>query len=352
MKKYQIAEIAGEQAHAGTKATEDVIRIAQKVGFQPLYVRMNDMKDGAVHKMNRQIQFAKDWSDAYRNITPESIVLLQHPFHYPQLTRERNLLKLKNEKKCRFISVVHDVEELRNLGKEEYHKHEFNFMLEIADVLVVHNNVMRDFFISKGVDKHKLIVLGIFDYLRDDYSCKLPQFEKSITIAGNLDVKKSAYLSQLGKVDCRFQLYGPNFSLYKTENVDYGGVLPPARIPDVLTSGFGLIWDGESIETCKGGFGGYLRYNNPHKLSLYLSAGLPVIIWKEAAEAKFVEENRVGLTVSSLYDIPTLLAETTEEKYRDIVQNVSKIAKKLVGGEYMNRSLVSAIELIDHENNN
>ena len=148
MKKYQIAEIAGEQAHAGTKATEDVIRIAQKVGFQPLYVRMNDMKDGAVHKMNRQIQFAKDWSDAYRNITPESIVLLQHPFHYPQLTRERNLLKLKNEKKCRFISVVHDVEELRNLGKEEYHKHEFNFMLEIADVLVVHNNVMRDFFIS------------------------------------------------------------------------------------------------------------------------------------------------------------------------------------------------------------
>ena len=350
MKKYQIAEIAGEQAHAGTKATEDVIKIAQKVGFQPLYVRMNDMKDGAVHKMNRQIQFAKDWSDAYRNITPESIVLLQHPFHYPQLTRERNLLKLKNEKKCRFISVVHDVEELRNLGKEEYHKHEFNFMLEIADVLVVHNDVMRDFFISKGVDKHKLIVLGIFDYLRDDYSCKLPQFEKSITIAGNLDVKKSAYLSQLGKIDCRFQLYGPNFSLYKTENVDYGGVLPPARIPDVLTSGFGLIWDGESIETCKGGFGGYLRYNNPHKLSLYLSAGLPVIIWKEAAEAKFVNENGLGFTISSMFDVPDLMKNLTKGQYNVIAKNVSKISEKLMRGSYMNEALEKGIEYLGRTN--
>ena len=33
MNKFQIAEISGAQAHAGTKATEDVLMIARKLGF-------------------------------------------------------------------------------------------------------------------------------------------------------------------------------------------------------------------------------------------------------------------------------------------------------------------------------
>lgn len=70
-------------------------------------------------------------------------------------------------------------------------------MMKIADVLIVHNNVMRDFFIAKGFDKEKIVVLGIFDYLRNESNSKLPVFEKSVTIAGNLDVKKSGYLANL-----------------------------------------------------------------------------------------------------------------------------------------------------------
>lgn len=349
MDRYQIAEISGTQAHAGTKATEDVIHIAEKEDFTPLYIHMNDMKDGVLHKVNRQIQFMKDWAAAFDAITPESIVLLQHPFHYPQVTREKTLLRLKNEKKVRFISIVHDVEELRNLGKEEYHKHEFEFMLQIADVLIVHNDVMKDFFISKGVPKEKLVVLGIFDYLRDDYAGQLPTFERSITIAGNLDVKKSAYLGQLPNIHCQFHLYGPNYSLGEANNVDYGGILPPDQIPAVLTKGFGLIWDGNAIDTCRGGFGDYLRYNNPHKLSLYLSSGLPVIIWKDAAEARFVEENGVGFTVASLNEIPELMAGMTEEKYKDTARKVGEVARKLVEGAYMQTAIINAKGLLLNE---
>ena len=117
MDRFQIAEISGEQAHAGTKATEDVITIANRLDFEPLYIRMNDLATGFWHKLNRQIQFRKDWSHAYNEIHKNSTVLLQHPFHYPQLTRESVLLKLKNKKNVQFISIVHDVEELRTLGK-------------------------------------------------------------------------------------------------------------------------------------------------------------------------------------------------------------------------------------------
>ena len=34
------------------------------------------------------------------------------------------------------------------------------------------------------------------------------------------------------------------------------------------------MWDGPSPDTCAGVYGAYLRYNNPHKTSLYLAAGL------------------------------------------------------------------------------
>lgn len=343
MKKFQIAEIAGEKAHAGAKATEDVIQIASKMGFQPVYVRMKDTKEGTVHKLNRQIQFYKDWQDAYKQISDHSIVLLQHPFHYPQLTREKILLKLKNEKHVKYISVVHDVEQLRDLGKTEYHQHEFEFMLKIADVLIVHNQVMFDFFVSKGVDPDKLVILGIFDYLLDNQKDNLPTFEKSITIAGNLDAKKSEYLSHLKDVNCHFNLYGPNYCREEAENIEYGGVLASDKIPDVLNRGFGLIWDGDSIETCEGGFGNYLRYNNPHKLSLYLASGLPVFIWSQAAEASFVEENQVGVLIDSLYDLPKKLMTIDGEKYRKYSENVRSISEKLTSGLYMQRAIAISV---------
>lgn len=346
MDKFQIAEISGCQAHAGTKATEDVITIAKRIGFEPLYVQMNDLKPGVLHKLNRQFRFYVDWEKAYKRATAGSIILLQHPFHYPQMTREKTLLKMRNKKNVHFISIVHDVEELRILGKEQYHKREFEFMMKIADVLIVHNNVMRDFFIAKGFDKEKIVVLGIFDYLRNESNSKLPVFEKSVTIAGNLDVKKIGYLANLPDVNCKFYLYGPNFSLGEADNVIYDGVLLPDQIPKVLTKGFGLIWDGDSIETCKGGFGDYLRYNNPHKLSLYLSSGLPVIIWKNAAEAKFVEENGVGYTVESLHDVQKLMEMISENKYKKMAERVREVSKRLIDGEYMQTALTNAMSII------
>ena len=346
MDKFQIAEISGCQAHAGTKATEDAITIAKRIGFEPLYVQMNDLKPGVLHKLNRQFRFYVDWEKAYKRATAGSIILLQHPFHYPQMTREKTLLKMRNKKNVHFISIVHDVEELRILGKEQYHKREFEFMMKIADVLIVHNNVMRDFFIAKGFDKEKIVVLGIFDYLRNESNSKLPVFEKSVTIAGNLDVKKSGYLANLPDVNCKFYLYGPNFSLGEADNVIYDGVLLPDQIPKVLTKGFGLIWDGDSIETCKGGFGDYLRYNNPHKLSLYLSSGLPVIIWKNAAEAKFVEENGVGYTVESLHDVQKLMEMISENKYKKMAERVREVSKRLIDGEYMQTALTNAMSII------
>ena len=186
MDKYQIVETTEQFNHAGTKATADISVVAEKMGFQKLYLKMRTTKSGYLAKAQRQVGYYIDWNNCYQAITEGSVVLLQHPFHYPQLTRDRLLYKLKKEKKVKFISVVHDVEELRAFRYNDYYKREFEVMLDIADVIIVHNQVMLDWFVGRGVPREKLVNLKLFDYLIDAPTPKKVDFEMSINIAGNL----------------------------------------------------------------------------------------------------------------------------------------------------------------------
>lgn len=349
MKKYQIVEVTEKFNHAGTKATADVTQVAKELGFEEIYIHMNSLKKNSFAKVQRQIGYFFDWSKCYNQIETNAIVLLQHPFHYKQFTRNSILTKLKKEKDVKIISVVHDVEELRGFRYNDYYKSEFNKMLEIAEVLIVHNHVMLDWFVQRGVNRNRLINLQIFDYLQKDISVKKTIFDRSITIAGNLDTEKCGYIRQLAQLkDLDVILYGSNFdeSMSSFTNIHYKGSFPVDDIPQKLSKGFGLVWDGNSIDGCLGESGQYLKYNNPHKMSLYLSSGIPVVIWSGAAEADFIRKNNVGICVDNLSQLEKIMASFTKEDYRKIVENVKIIQKKLVQGEYIRASLVKACKTI------
>lgn len=377
MNKFQIVEVTEQLNHAGTKATSDMSIVAEKLGFKPVKVKMDSTKKTFFGKVIRQIGYFRDWRKAEKEVTEGSILLLQHPFHYPQLTREKTLRNIKN-KNVKIISLVHDVEELRVFRYNDYYKREFEFMLEIADIIIVHNEVMKKWFIERGVEEKKLVTLGIFDYLQnvdkyeddnkdkdivgqrvgleksihykkpncdeksicDEKSASVKKtiiFEKSITVAGNLDTEKCGYIKELADLKgIKVHLYGPNFNeaLKDSGDITYHGSFPSSEIPKKLDRGFGLVWDGESINGCKGASGQYLRYNNPHKLSLYLSSGLPVIIWKEAAEAGFVEENKVGITVQNVKELEGIFDTLTAVEYETMTGNVRRISEALCKGKY------------------
>lgn len=349
MNCYQITEITEQFHHAGTKATADIASVADRLGFHRVSVHMNTTKPSALGKVLRQIGYLGDWELVYQTIEPDSTVLLQHPFHHKQLTRSMVLHNLKARKHVRFISLVHDVEELRAFRYNDYYAAEFHDMLTLADVLVVHNERMKSWFISQGVPGEKLITLEIFDYLQSLPITKPPAFSKSITVAGNLDTAKSGYIVQLGQLtDIPVNLYGPNYNkeMSRFENIHYCGSFPADSIPEKLTEGFGLIWDGESIDGCQGLSGQYLRYNNPHKLSLYLSSGLPVVIWSGAAEAEFVETHNLGVAVDSLLQLPPIFAEMNESQYQQICNHVSSIQKRLQSGHFAATALQKAADFL------
>ena len=73
-------------------------------------------------------------------------------------------------------------------------------MVELADVIIVHNDVMKKWFMDRGIDSEKLITLEVFDYLQEEQK-KQVYFERSITIAGNLDTTKCGYIGMLGELN-------------------------------------------------------------------------------------------------------------------------------------------------------
>lgn len=351
MERYQIVELDGSKNHAGSKATADFAAIADALGFRRVDIRMNTLKDTLPAKFQRQLGYFRDWKRAWAEIQPDSILLTQHPFHHKQLTREKTLNRLKTEKGVRFICVVHDVEEIREYLYSAYYAREFDAMLRLADALIVHNPVMRDWFIRKGVPAEKLIALEIFDYLQKGGAAKgAPAFERRVTIAGNLDTAKSAYIGQLGEVKgVGIDLYGSNYSaaLDRCENIHYHGAFPADEIPAKLNAGFGLVWDGDSIDGCTGRTGEYLRYNNPHKLSLYLSSGLPVVVWEESAEARLVKALDVGLCVRGLRTLSETLNGIDAGDYRRMADNAAKIGARLCEGHFGKRALEAALKTIE-----
>ena len=347
MELYQITEITEKLNNAGTKANADIAKVADTMGFKAVPVRMATMQHSAYGKVIRQAGYYRDWKKATKSIPAGSTLLLQHPFHHKQLTREACLRELK-KKDVKIISFVHDVEKLRKFRYSGYYKKEFQIMLEIADVLIVHNEVMKRWFLGRSIPEEKLVTLGIFDYLRDTVPGK-KVFKKSLALAGNLDTTKCGYIAKLGKISgIRFNLYGAGFdgSLLKYNNITYHGEFPVDVIPEKMTEGFGLVWDGNSIDGCRGDAGQYLRYNNPHKLSLYLSSGLPAVIWSGAAEAEFVRENNVGICVDRIEDMVSILETMTEADYDRLCDNVNHISEDLRKGTHTEKALNQALHRI------
>lgn len=347
-KRIQIWEYFEKSNIGGSKARTDISKILSEHG----YVIRKIHCTGAAENGWQSRQAKDDWKKTFESLGEGAVIFMQHPAPKETVLPKQLLEQMKKEKNVRFIVLVHEVERLRREYDSDYRQNEFEVMLSIGDVFIVHNDVMRQFYIDQGVEEHHVISLGVFDYL-DSQENISKKFERSVTIAANLDLMKSPYLLKLKRLDnLKIHLYGPNYNEDITEEADnicYHGSLPTEIITRKLDRGFGLVWDGDSIETCSGGTGEYLKYNNPHKLSLYLSAGLPVIIWSEAAQALFVREHQVGFCVDSLYELGGILEKMSEDQYYLYVQKAEELSQKLKKGVYIRTALRRAEKILDRK---
>ena len=338
-KRYIIGLEAKKSKTAGGKAQKDISDILSGAGYKKVNYLVSGRK---ISKMLQEIRFKKKLKKLPKNCT----LVLQYP---TPMNMTKLLPFFKSREDIRLILIMHDVGFIRSEGDilNEEVKNE-NYLYERACAIIVHNQSMKETFLNHGVDKGKIISLEIFDYIADG-EIKDRQYKKSdIIIAGNLHKDKSRYLYMLGdmKNKIHFNLYGINYTGAVNEFIDYKGSFTPEELPNVLCGGFGLVWDGDGTDSCTGRAGEYLRYNNPHKMSLYIAAQIPVIVWQESATADFVREHGIGITVNSLEEIADRINKISDDEYRNMIENTKNISVKLTNGHYTLEAIKKAEELI------
>lgn len=332
--------------NASSKARKDVETTLDRLTYNKYFI---NTKNGVrKNKLLKPLQFVtylfnkSIWNKGLNNLKCGDTVIIQYPILNTTLGIEKVIKK--HAKRIKIIALIHDMDSLRYLpevqGKMLFRrvKKEDKEFLNACNYIIAHNDKMKEKLIELGNDEQKIKTLNIFDYvITEDLKEIEHKKEEPIIIAGNLSKEKAKYLSYLKDIaDVEFNLYGIGYTKEEgEENINYKGAFLPEDLLNHLEGSFGLVWDGTSKDTCEGGFGGYLKYNNPHKASMYLAAGIPIIVWKEAAIAKFVLDNNVGIVINKLDDIRSVVDKITDEEYKIMLNNTKKISINLKDGKYL-----------------
>lgn len=342
MEQYRLCYISRNYYNltsAGNKAKTDNEVTLQEMGAVNL----------GLHRMinnNKIIAFFFDLVSIIRAcilLKKGDILFLQYPVK-KYFTFLCNIAKKKDAKT---ISLIHDLGSFRR--KKLTIEKEIN-RLSYSDYIIASNENMKTWLQKHGLQK-PIGVLGLFDYRSMAFHKNAPQtssFHK-VVYAGALSMRKNAFLIKLTKNLKTWNLIivGNKKGLQGLQNnpcVTYHGFVPSDEFISDIDANFGLVWDGDSLDTCSGEYGIYLKWNSPHKVSFNLRAGLPIIIWKEAAVAPIIEKEGVGITVNSLKELSTKLNSLTVGDYQKMKANAKILAQKLNEGFFLQQAIAKSLK--------
>ena len=356
--EYYIRELLSEtkekerEKHAGGKARKDVNELFEREGMKHIDFYANDEareKGKLFQKMIYHLFSLRCWTKKTKRLKKGDTLYVQFPTadHFIFQGLFFGWLRMR---KIHIVLLIHDLMLLREaLRKDKSIKERIRLWLEEkitlkqCSYMIVHNDRMERYLRNMHIGRNKIVNLRIFDYLIpgwDEEKASKRQISRSmpVIIAGNLSPSKAGYVYQLPE-GCRFHLYGVLYEGEDHGSRTYMGAFLPEELPYVMDGSFGLVWDGESAKTCSGIYGKYLQINNPHKTSLYLASGIPVIIWEKAALADFVKKYKVGIPIKSLEDLEHTLEAITEDEYDEMLIHAKKMAVKLRSGYFTKRAV-------------
>ena len=329
---------------AASKPKTDCERILDDIGFKNLGFKQTTFASSAIGAIVSFLGITKGVIRLPKNST----LAIQYPLskYYKYITTIARI------KKCKIVLIIHDVKYL--MGKNKDIAREMK-KFSCADVIIVHNDNMKKWFEEQG-STAKLVPLYMFDYLDESSNYTAPELSKNgmfdVVFAGGLGMAKSAFIYKLDALknnSFHLKLYGSGFIKEDVDTsksiISFEGMFSPDEVAKHIKGSFGLVWNGNSINECAGHFGQYLLFNNPHKTSLYLLCGLPIIIWDKAAIADVIKERHLGICISSLEELDGKLKSLSPEEYQQMVKNVAEVRELIISGGFlkaaMNKALVA-----------
>lgn len=325
---------------AGNKAKSDMELIMESEGFENIGLSRSFVSNKIGHFVLNLAGIIK----ASMSLKKGDILILQ----YPLKKYFSFICKRAHKRGAKTVALIHDLGAYRRKALSPEKEFE---RLRNADYIIATNPVMAEKLRESGIDR-PMGSLGIWDYLTPTKPGPHTYNPENVRIAyaGGISRRKNSFIWSWGRViqNYKVDIYGSGLKdELELENSDaFGnyGFFRPEEFIKFVHSDFGLVWDGDSLESCEGDFGSYLRINTPHKTSMYIRAGLPVIVWSKSAMAGFVKENGIGLCIDRLEDINNIATSVTREEYDRMRSNVAKVAYDLARGAYFKRAVSEAIK--------
>lgn len=297
---------------------------------------------------NKVITFFLDLAGVIKyvfSIRQGDVVLLQYPVkkYFSFLC---NIARLRGAKT---IALIHDLGSFRR--KKLTIEKEISRLMH-ADYVIASNNTMKQWMSDHGY-KRPLGALQLFDYRSTSNSKPHHSSERiQLIYAGALAMRKNAFLLKLAEQELPFELhiYGKREGLpamQDNKQIIFHPFTPADTFIQEVEGDFGFVWDGDSLDSCTGNFGEYLRWNSPHKVSFYIRAGLPIIIWKQAAVASILENEGIGIGINSISELEDTLHTITPEQLSKMKENVKRVSDRLSQGQYLQDAINTALQVLD-----
>ena len=262
MKYYIKVTNASATQYAGYKACEDINLILEKNQYKPLRISMPGKY--------RKLSFLKvlfQYIYIFLILRKKDTLFIQYPFYtqYPNIVYR--FILIRNPK---IQLIIHDLNSLKTPGDKE------NIgLLKAAELIIAHTPQMKQYLQKELNLKNEIRIINLFDYLVKKECKNVSQLEDTLIYAGNLT--NNLFLN---KIKLKTYVYGNNVTWIKENpNLIYKGYFHPNDL-SALKGDWGIIWYGNQTESCKNSvIGNYFKYISSHKASLYLAAGIPIIIW-------------------------------------------------------------------------
>jgi glycosyltransferase involved in cell wall biosynthesis len=343
MEKYHFNILINKQYHnAGTKAVADAKDILLKNGY--LNIEISFIKSLYLMPYNL-LKLTFKLTKYFLAIKPASLVVVQ----YPLLGINKyfsKYIKFLNKKGCKVACIIHDIDSIRSKDNASKIKKEINTLLAY-DAVIAHNVSMSKWLRDNGY-LGEIIVLELFDYLSSGKTVVNNTNLADVVFAGNLG--RCVFLKDINKIKApAINLYGPGLNtevINNSLNIKWLGSFSPEQIINELSGKFGLVWDGVSINESTGLMGDYMRFNSPHKVSLYLACGMPVIVPESAAIAPIILNKGIGFTVNNLTELQQKISEISENEYLEMKTKAEAVGALLRTGNSLEQAL-KQLELLD-----
>ncbi len=308
------------------KVLGNVQQAAAGAGFAlvtPPQVRLDKKWWRSAGSLCRSVLF---WGGLFFKLHHGDLLLLQYPLYPPETAPvTRMALHLLQWKGATLAAFVHDLNSLRLLPDTSFRWSDQE-LLPCFDRIIAQGGRMADYLVGQGVKAENIIPLPLFDW---EENGPIPERTLSgdVCIAGDLSRKRSRYLHDLPRTSrIHWHLCGAGWKGKRGDLTWHGEAMTD------LPGSFGLLWAGASTQLCTGAQGAYAMLSMPREMSLYLTQGLPLIVWKWSAAAAFVREEGVGLVVDTLADIPAQVKALTPAEYAQMAAHARAWGEKLRRG--------------------